>query len=104
MIENGKIIYDGSLSNIKESFGDIRTIYVTLNYVPQLDKLNTFDGKVTYDYRDSGLAIKFNAQQIKVESVVDYAFHTLRANDFRISEISIEDVVKSILKKQNEKA
>ena len=69
----------------------------------QLDKLNTFDGKVTYDYRDGGLAIKFNAQQIKVESVVDYAFHTLRANDFRISEISIEDVVKSILKKQNEK-
>lgn len=104
MIENGKIIYDGSLSKIKESFGDIRTIYVTLNYVPQLDKLNTFDGKVTYDYRDGGLAIKFNAQQIKVESVVDYAFHTLRANDFKISEISIEDVVKSILKKQNEKA
>ena len=103
MIENGKIIYDGSLADIKGKFGDIRTIFVTLNYVPDVSTLNNFDGKVSYDYKDGGLSIKFNAQQIKVESVVDYAFHTLNVSDFKITEISIEDVVKSILKK-DEKA
>ena len=43
-----------------------------------------------------------NAEEISLETIVDYAFHTLKALDLKVSEISIEDVVRSILQEQEE--
>lgn len=103
MIEEGKIIYDGSLTEIKHKFGDLRTITITLKNEVDLSELNTFNGLVEYQKRESNIIIKFNAENINVEKVVDYAFHTLHAQDMKISEIGVEDVVKNILKEQEKR-
>ena len=58
------------------------------------------DGKVIYEANDNNLVIKFNAEEITLETIVDYAFHNLKALDLKVSEISIEDVVKTILQEQ----
>lgn len=102
MIEEGNIIYDGPLSSIKNKFGDVRTVFITLQSEPVLSDLDNFDGRATYKWQDNGLYIKFNAEKLPVEAVVDYAFHTLKATDFKITEISIEDVVKVILDRGDE--
>ncbi len=102
MIEEGKIIYDGSLENIKSKFGDLRTITISLNKEVNIDELNTFEGQVKYDKEENNLHIKFDASKVAFESIVDYVLHSLHATDFKISEISIEDIVKSILKEQEE--
>lgn len=100
IIEKGDIIYDGALSAIKHRFGDLRTLTVnpTIDYV--VEDLNTFDGKVTYEMQDNNLLIKFNADEIVMEQVVDYAFHTLKTSDLKVAEITIEDVVRHILEEQ----
>lgn len=103
MIEEGKIIYDGSLSEIKHRFGDLRTITITLKNDVDLNELDTFGGFVEYQKKDSNIIMKFNADNITVEKVVDYAFHTLHAQDMKISEIGVEDVVKNILAEQEKK-
>ncbi len=102
MIEKGKIIYDGSLEAIKHRFGDVRTIAISLKYEPNLDELCRFDGRVEYSQDDNKLLVKFDATKIAVEEVIDYVFHELHALDIQISEISIEDVVRSILEEQEE--
>lgn len=102
MIEEGNIIYDGPLSSIKNKFGDVRTVFITLQSEPVLSDLENFDGRAAYKWQDNGLYIKFNAEKLPVEAVVDYAFHTLKATDFKITEISIEDVVKVILDRGDE--
>lgn len=103
MIEEGKIIYDGSLSEIKHKFGDLRTITITLKNDVDLNQLDNFNGFVEYQKKDSNIIMKFNADNITVEKVVDYAFHTLHAQDMKISEIGVEDVVKNILAEQEKK-
>ncbi len=103
IIEEGNIIYDGPIESVKHRFGDLRTITVKADKFPSDDELNVFDGKVSYGRTEDGLTIKFNADEILLETVVDYAFHTLKAKDLKVSEISVEDVVKSILKEQEEK-
>ena len=100
MIEEGNIIYDGSLENIKHRFGDQRTVSVTLSNEVDVNTLEKFDGKVIYEANDNNLVIKFNAEEITLETIVDYAFHNLKALDLKVSEISIEDVVKTILQEQ----
>ena len=100
IIEKGNVIYDGPLADIKHRFGDLRTLTVnpTTDYV--LEELNTFDGKVAYEAQDSNLLLKFNADEIAMEQVVDYVFHTLKTVDLKVSEITIEDVVRNILEEQ----
>ena len=103
IIENGGIIYDGALDTIKHRFGDLRTVTVTPKVEYSLDELNTFDGKVSYAEQDGNLTLKFNAEEITMEQVVDYAFHTLKSVDLKVAEITIEDVVRSILQEQETK-
>ena len=100
IIEKGEIIYDGPLAAIKHRFGDMRTLTVnpTTDFV--VDELDTFDGKVSYDAQENNLLIKFNADEIAMERVVDYAFHTLKTVDLKVTEITIEDVVRHILEEQ----
>lgn len=103
MIEEGSIIYDGSLSDIKHKFGDLRTITISLKNDVDLNELNNFNGLVEYQKKDDSILIKFNADEIGIEKIIDYAFHTLHAQDMKISEIGIEDVVKNILAQQEKK-
>lgn len=103
MIEEGNIIYDGTLDNIKKTFGDLRTITINSDKDIDIETCDTFNGLLTFIKEDSNIIIKFNADDISLETVVDYAFKTLHANDMKITAISVEDVVKNILKKQEEK-
>ena len=102
LIEKGVIIYDGPLAEIKHRFGDLRTLTVNPKVEYKLDELNTFDGKLSYEQQDSNLLLKFNADELMMEQVIDYAFHTLKSADLKVSEITIEDVVRSILQEQEE--
>ena len=100
IIEKGEIIYDGALATIKHRFGDLRTLTVnpTTEYV--VEELDTFDGKVSYEVHENNLLIKFNADEVAMERIVDYAFHTLKTGDLKVAEITIEDVVRHILEEQ----
>lgn len=100
LIEGGKIIYDGTLENIKHRFGDLRTIQITTNVNVDIETLNNFNNLVTYEIDESKITIKFNASSIKLEDIVNYAFKNLDAIDMKITEIGIEDVVKSIFKEE----
>lgn len=102
LIEDGRIIFDGPLSEIKHRFGDLRTLTITAAEYPELSQLNDFDGYVSYVRENNNLLIKFNADEVELQKVVDYAFHSLNAVDMKVSEIGIEDVVKSILQEQEE--
>ena len=96
LIEAGEIIYDGSLANIRHKFGDLRTVSIMLKEELDIKTFNTFDGRVSYEKNESSILIKFDANNISLEEVVDYAFHDLKAIDMKVSEIGIEDVVKKI--------
>ncbi len=103
MIEEGKIIYDGTLDNIKHRFGNLRTITAVVSEDLDLATLENFQGKVLYQRDGQNLQIKFDADELPLEKIVDYIFHQLHSTDFKISEIGIEDVVKNILTEQEKR-
>ena len=100
MIEKGKIIYDGPLGDIKRRFGNIKTL--TLTIPPNVDpnKVEPFSKDVMMvldeDNKDK-VMLKFDADKVVLEHVVQYAFSKYHAIDMKIADISIEDVVKQIL-------
>ena len=100
LIEKGVIIYDGPLSDIKHRFGDLRTLTVNPKVEYVVEELDTFEGKLNYEQQNGNLLLKFNADELSMEQVIDYVFHTLKTSDLKVSEITIEDVVRSILEEQ----
>ena len=102
LIEKGVIIYDGPLAEIKHRFGDLRTLTVNPKVEYKVDELDTFGGKLTYEQQNGNLLLKFNAEELTMEQVIDYVFHTLKTSDLKVSEITIEDVVRHILEQQED--
>ncbi len=100
MIEEGKIIYDGALEDIKKRFGNEKTITISTKETFDIHQLNHFDGKILYLEKEGKLAAKFNPDEIPLEDVVNYLFSSLHALDMKIEEISIEEIVKDILEKK----
>lgn len=102
IIDKGTIIYDGTLENVKYRFGDLRTLTVTLKEKKDDSQLYDYEGKLKF-YRDEEndlkLVMKFNAQEITLETVVNYSFNQLGATDMKVEEIGIEDVVKKLLER-----
>ena len=46
------------------------------------------------------LVLRFDADRLALEEVIQYAFRELRAMDMKLAEISVGDVVKTILAQQ----
>lgn len=100
IIDKGSIIYDGTLENVKYRFGDLRTLTVTLREKKSDSQLYNYEGKLKFlrdEENENKLIIKFNAQEITLETVINYAFNQLGATDMKVEEIGIEDVVKKLL-------
>lgn len=100
IIDKGSIIYDGTLENVKYRFGDLRTLTVSLRNKKTDGELYNYEGKLKFlrdEENENKLIIKFNAQEITLETVINYAFNQLGATDMKVEEIGIEDVVKRLL-------
>lgn len=101
IIDEGNIIYDGDLLSIKNKFGDLRTVTIELREMPEsVEILDNFNGNVTYEIEDHELIVRFDALQVNFEKVMNHILQHIRMKDMKIKEISIEEVVREIYKKE----
>lgn len=103
MIEKGKVIYDGPLGNIKRRFGNIKTLTLTVPPSINPQEVESFSKDVEMLMDEDKVVLRFDADNVKLEEVVQYAFAKYQAIDMKIADISIEDVVKKILAQQEKK-
>ena len=102
MIEKGKIIYDGPLRDIKHRFGNIKTLTLTIPANINPNDIEPFSKDVELIVEEEKVMLRFDADKVKLEDVIQCAFSQFHAIDMRIADISIEDVVKKILTNQEE--
>ena len=100
LLEKGSILYDGPLKNLKTRFGNIKTLTLTVPAEIRAETAPVLSPEVAVSEEDSRLILRFDADRIPLEQVVQYAFRDLKAMDMKIAEISIGDVVKTILEQQ----
>ena len=100
LLEKGSILYDGPLASLKNRFGNIKTLTLTVPAEIRSETAPALSPEVAVSEEDSRLILRFDADRIPLEQVVQYAFRDLKAMDMKIAEISIGDVVKTILEQQ----
>lgn len=93
MIDQGRIIYDGSLSSFKSRHTIGHFITVDL----ESDLFHLDDARLTL-YKDEGVrkTILFKKEEIPVTQVIQKLTERNRVTDIQIKDSSIEDIVKGI--------
>ena len=66
LIDDGRIIYDGDIHSLKNKFGNIKTITVTLDNIITIDSLDDFNNTIKYSLEENNLKIKFNPDEINI--------------------------------------
>lgn len=101
IIDEGKILFDGPLKDIKNRFGDTRQVFVSAKDRMDLDELNKkFGNQLQFEVVDHYLSITFDAAKVLTKDVIRYIFNHCEVVDIKIKENSIEKVVKVIYEKK----
>ena len=99
IIDKGKILYDGSLANIKYRFGNTKTVFIPSNTEIDEDLLKqNFPGVDVHEAGDKK-ALKFSLNDIDLDDILLYLINTYHIKDFKIEDISIEDITKELYEK-----
>lgn len=99
IIDKGRILYDGSLSNIKYRFGNTKTIFTPSNVSLDTAALSERFPGVTVEEKDERYAIKFSQNEVDLDDMLLYLINTYHVKDFKIEDVSIEDITKQLYEK-----
>jgi len=99
IIDKGRILYDGSLANIKFRFGNTKTIYIPSNIELNNGEITSKFIGVTIENQEERTALKFSLNEIDLDEILLYLINTYHIKDFKIEDISIEDITKQLYEK-----
>ena len=99
IIDKGKILYDGSLANIKYRFGNTKTVYIPSTVELDEEALKEKFGGVMVERGEENIAIKFSLNELNLDDILLYLISTYHIKDFKIEDISIEDITKKLYEK-----
>lgn len=99
MIDKGKVMYDGALSEMKQQYGKFRDVNMSLFHYDDFDK---FDFE--HDLKLSGDDIKinrgkekttvtFNSDKVSVSEILSYILGKTQVKDISVSDVNIEEIV-----------
>ena len=98
ILDEGKILYDGPLSTIKERFGDIRKLRLLTEDDIDLSSLQAaFPGVQEIKKSEDGYSeIAYNASKVFPEDLLQYLIGKIHFTDIKMEETSLADIVKRI--------
>ncbi len=106
MIDKGKMVYDGSLHKMKDTYGKMRELNVVLNDAKDIgnfniaDKFNFTDDDYSMVSQGSELKLKFNSEKVSIASMLDYVLNTVNVNDISVKDADIEEIIRRIYKSE----
>lgn len=106
MIDKGRIVYDGALEKMKNKYGKVREVDISLFDPSQAAKLNFVErfgfGEDDYEFDVNGkkAVLKFNTDAASIPDVLDYVLNTIHIKDISVKEADIEEIIRRIYKSE----
>ncbi len=102
IIDEGKKIHDGSLAQIKDTWGYMKTLIMEVRETEKaasLDLATRFkleEGDLEQTIADSTLTLRFNSRKVKASDLLFQVMQTVPVLDMKVQETDIEEIVKGI--------
>lgn len=96
IIDAGKKIYDGSLSDLKKSYGGNCSVHFEVKEVPGQDKIAALREELEIMINQKKLSVNFNKTDFSVADVIAKIMAITEVTDVQIKETELTDIVKKI--------
>lgn len=104
IIDEGKLIYDGSLTDLKERFGTKRKVVMEVQNLKEAAKLplheylsvSREDYEVQADAKNNTITISFDKNKLQVSDVIGQVMGHTQVKDIKIYETELAEIVKAI--------
>lgn len=105
MIDHGKKVYDGSLYNLKQKYGQMRELIFEAADEKSLSTLhyeNTFaahaleEGDLSVKTEGTMVTVDFNTDKIPVEQMLNYTLGAVHVKDVNLRDADIEEIIRRL--------
>jgi len=105
MIDKGKIIYDGDLERIKDSYGSKKIITFVLKNPEQAKLINiekefkSIDPDILVSNEKNNITVIYNKKKLAIKDITYYVLDHIEIIDIDIIDDDLENIIKEIYKK-----
>lgn len=102
MIDKGKKVFDGELSELRRRYGQMRELAFELKSPEDLGKLNydkdfTFaQGDLAVESEGSAVKVRFNSDTVSVEDMLSYTLSKVHVKDINVKDADIEEIIRRL--------
>ena len=106
MIDKGKNVFDGKISELKSKYGQMRELVFVLEKTEDLKKL---DYKAHFKFRDDDLHVendgvfvkaRFNSSIAPVADMLSYTLSKITVKDISVKDADIEEIIRRLYKQE----
>ena len=102
MIDKGEKMFEGSVNELKQTFGKIHEVefeLVSELEYSKLDYKNDFDG-VEVERDNSKVKVRFDATKIVAPELLQYTMNRAAAKDISVKDADIEEIIRRFFRKE----
>lgn len=106
MIDKGKKVFEGELSELKKNYGQMRELSFELNKIEDVNQLSLLD---EFYFDEDDLLIKvegkivniqFNSDVVSVERMLSFILSKVHVNDISVKDADIEEIIRRLYKRE----
>ncbi|MBQ3545673.1 MAG: ATP-binding cassette domain-containing protein [Lachnospiraceae bacterium] len=104
MIDKGSNVFDGTVTELKERYGQIRELNFDTSDKNALEKLsyakhfNMKNDDIITEQESSGIKVRFDSSKIPVSDLLAYTLETVKINDISVKDADIEEIIRRLYK------
>ena len=107
MIDHGKKVYDGSLYDLKQKYGQMRELVFEAADTSALQKLDykaafsdraLEEGDLSVKTEGAMFTVDFNTDKIPVEQMLNYTLAQIHVKDVNLKDADIEEIIRRLYK------
>lgn len=104
MIDKGSNVFDGTISELKSKYGQIRELHFdtdTENVKDILSYKEHFDFNdedITVETEGSSVKVRFNSEAVPVSDILSYTLGRINIKDISVKDADIEEIIRRLYK------
>lgn len=104
IIDEGKVIYDGTIANIKDLYGKRRSVTLDVKDIEALGAVNFYDefhieeSQLLVKKEQSSIAFDFDRNVLNISHIISKVMEHTSVRDIKIQDTQITEIVKEIYK------
>lgn len=106
MIDNGKNVFDGTISELKSKYGQIRELHFETD-TQNVDKVLAYkehfgfvDDDISVKTEGTGVQVRFNSSVVPVSEMLSYTLGKININDISVKDADIEEIIRRLYKRE----